>query len=75
MALIEFFCSSVPLLFAVILNSYQWLICWLLQETHKRIHVSEKSGEDKFTARNNAQVFRARTLSLVYAEVSNLFVF
>jgi acyl-CoA oxidase len=58
-----------------ILNSYQWLICWLLQETHRRIYVSEKSGEDKFTARNNAQVFRARTLSLVYAENNALTYF
>jgi hypothetical protein len=57
--------------FPVILNSYQWLICWLLQETHRRLCISQERGEDKFTARNNAQVFRARTLSLAYAEVRN----
>lgn len=58
-----------------ILNSYQWLICWLLQETHRRLCVSKKGGEDKFTARNNAQVFRARTLSVVYAENNALTYF
>lgn len=57
--------------FPVILNSYQWLICWLLQETHRRLCISQERGEDKFTARNNAQVFRARILSLAYAEVRN----
>jgi acyl-CoA oxidase len=74
-AILEFLCTSVSLVFPVILNSYQWLICWLIQETHSRLCVSQESGEDKFTARNNAQVFRARTLSLVYAEVRNLFAF
>ncbi|XP_023703178.1 peroxisomal acyl-coenzyme A oxidase 3 isoform X4 [Cryptotermes secundus] len=59
----------------VILNSYQWLICWLLQETHRRLCISQERGEDKFTARNNAQVFRARTLSLAYAENNALVYF
>ncbi|XP_023703174.1 peroxisomal acyl-coenzyme A oxidase 3 isoform X2 [Cryptotermes secundus] len=58
-----------------ILNSYQWLICWLLQETHRRLCISQERGEDKFTARNNAQVFRARTLSLAYAENNALVYF
>jgi acyl-CoA oxidase len=47
------------------------LICWLLQDTRRRLDVSQEKGEDKFTARNNAQVFRARVLSLAYAEVRN----
>ncbi|XP_069704994.1 peroxisomal acyl-coenzyme A oxidase 3 isoform X2 [Periplaneta americana] len=58
-----------------ILDAYQWLVCWLLRETHHRLLASQELGEDRFTARNNAQVFRARTLSLVYGENNALTYF
>ncbi|KAJ9582391.1 hypothetical protein L9F63_003244, partial [Diploptera punctata] len=58
-----------------ILDCYNWLICWLLQETNKRFCEAQERGEDRFTARNNSQVFRARTLSLVYAEKNALSYF
>lgn len=51
-----------------LLSAYEWLICWLLVTTEAKLDALLKNGADPFTAKNNAQVFHARTLSLVYAE-------
>ncbi|XP_049864432.1 peroxisomal acyl-coenzyme A oxidase 3-like [Schistocerca gregaria] len=51
-----------------LLSAYEWLICWLLVTTEEKLDALLKSGADPFTAKNNAQVFHARTLSLAYAE-------
>ncbi|KAK7867138.1 hypothetical protein R5R35_005853 [Gryllus longicercus] len=51
-----------------IIAAYKWLICWLLEETEKRIEQQIKLGKDAFTAKNNAQVFFAKTLSIAFIE-------
>ncbi|XP_063220753.1 peroxisomal acyl-coenzyme A oxidase 3 [Bacillus rossius redtenbacheri] len=49
-------------------SAYRWLLCWLLRDTDASFkHFEEKLG-NRFTARSNVQVFRARTLSIAYAE-------
>nr|CAD7412291.1 unnamed protein product [Timema poppensis] len=59
---------TIVCVFTVILSTYQWLLCWLLRETDRRLKQAEQEGKNRFTARNHAQVFRARTLSIAYAE-------
>ncbi|CAG2058363.1 unnamed protein product, partial [Timema podura] len=51
-----------------LLAAYEWLICWLLQATNDRIKSNSDSGMDAFTAKNNAQVFYARPLSIAFLE-------
>ncbi|XP_049960175.1 peroxisomal acyl-coenzyme A oxidase 3-like isoform X1 [Schistocerca serialis cubense] len=51
-----------------LLSAYEWLICWLLVSTEEKLEKLQKTGADPFTAKNNSQVFYARTLSLAYAE-------
>nr|CAD7409129.1 unnamed protein product [Timema poppensis] len=55
-----------------LLAAYEWLICWLLQATNDRIKSNSDSGMDAFTAKNNAQVFYARPLSIAFLEVNRL---
>nr|CAD7256880.1 unnamed protein product [Timema shepardi] len=55
-----------------LLAAYEWLICWLLQATNDRIKFNSDSGMDSFTAKNNAQVFYARPLSIAFLEVNRL---
>ena len=52
----------------VILDAYKWLLCWLLQSTSEKYKSEVEHGKDDFAARNDSQVFFARTLSLVYVE-------
>jgi acyl-CoA oxidase len=47
---------------------YQWLMCYLLEKTELVLQSLSHSGKDSFTARNESQVFHARTLSLAYIE-------
>lgn len=51
-----------------ILKAYKWLVCYLLSITDEKVSSLIASGEDAFSARNNSQVFFARTLSLVFIE-------
>lgn len=46
------------------------MCAWLLEETAKRSESLTKSGKSAFEARNNIQVFYAKTLSIVFAQVS-----
>ncbi|EAT48670.1 AAEL000370-PA [Aedes aegypti] len=47
---------------------YEWLMCWLLYSTVDQIQLSSDNGADRFKARNDSQVYRARDLSRAYAE-------
>jgi acyl-CoA oxidase len=50
---------------------YQWLICYLIEATEQRYKNNNlKLGKDSFTAKNDAQVFYARSLSLAFIEAS-----
>lgn len=47
---------------------YKWLICWLLSKTDMRLQQKISLGLGAFSAKNESQVFYARTLSLAYIE-------
>jgi acyl-CoA oxidase len=51
-----------------LLKTYKWLIRWLIQSSGEKLKAMQKSGKDSFTARNDSQVYQARTLSLVFIE-------
>jgi acyl-CoA oxidase len=53
---------------SVVLDAYKWLVCWLLQSTSEKYHSALQAGKDSFAARNDSQVFLARSLSLAYIE-------
>lgn len=52
-----------------------WLCAWLLEETAKRSEQLEKMGKSAFETRNERQVFYAKSLSIVFAQVSVAFFF
>lgn len=47
---------------------YEWLLCWLLRSTYEQNQLAEKADIDRFKARNDSQVYRARDMSRAYAE-------
>lgn len=51
-----------------VIHCYEWLMCFLLKKTEDRMNAAIKSGQHKFDARNNSQVYTARDLSRAYAE-------
>lgn len=48
---------------------FDWLSCYLLKISHKKLDGNLKSGKDAFTARNQNQVFYSKNLSIVFIEV------
>lgn len=56
----------------VILNSYEWLMCYLLQESDQKLQEQLSRGLDQFTARNNCQAYFLRSLALNFAEYTVL---
>lgn len=51
-----------------LLDAYKWLICYLLEITAHKLKLLQEQGGNQFTARNETQVFYAKTLSLVFIE-------
>ncbi|XP_058450516.1 peroxisomal acyl-coenzyme A oxidase 3 [Malaya genurostris] len=51
-----------------ITHCYEWLMCWLLHSTNEQFERVEQNEADRFKARNDSQVYRARDLSRAYAE-------
>ncbi|XP_028130693.1 peroxisomal acyl-coenzyme A oxidase 3 isoform X1 [Diabrotica virgifera virgifera] len=58
-----------------VMTSYQWLIIYLVNETHKKQEEVLRRGLDRFTARNESQVYRAALLSKAYGEYTALSYF
>jgi hypothetical protein len=48
------------------------MICYLLRQTHAQLQLLKDQQKDVFTAKNDSQMFFARDLSIVFAEVSNI---
>ncbi|XP_065219926.1 peroxisomal acyl-coenzyme A oxidase 3-like isoform X2 [Planococcus citri] len=55
-----------------LLDAYKWLICYLLEITTDKLNMLKDQGKDSFTAKNDTQVYFAKTLSLAYGEHSIL---
>ncbi|RUS84931.1 hypothetical protein EGW08_007293 [Elysia chlorotica] len=52
----------------VAVEAYKWLVCYLLQESHRRLSEQSAEGKDPFTARNDSQAYYCRSLALAYIE-------
>lgn len=59
----------------VLLSAFDWLVCYLLQTSYNRVQAHQAMGKDLFTAKNDSQVFYARTLSIAYTERFMLLTF
>ncbi|XP_072315085.1 peroxisomal acyl-coenzyme A oxidase 3 [Eucyclogobius newberryi] len=57
---------------AVSVAAYKWLVCFLLDESYKRLEQQRSMGMDEFEARNNSQVYYSRSLSMAYIELTCL---
>nr|CAH7749044.1 unnamed protein product [Callosobruchus chinensis] len=55
-----------------IMSCYEWLVLYLVKETDRKRQNISNIGADKFTARNNTQVYNASVLSRAYAEYTAL---
>ncbi|GIY03208.1 peroxisomal acyl-coenzyme A oxidase 3 [Caerostris darwini] len=50
-----------------ILNSYKWLVCYLLKQSSEKLK-NELKCNDPFTSRSRTQVYYCRSLSIAYVE-------
>jgi len=53
-----------------LLSCFQWMICYLLRQTYAQLELLKGQRKDLFTAKNDSQMFFARDLSIVFAEVN-----
>lgn len=60
--------ALIRIFYLVQISCYEWLLCWLLDSTAKAMHISTNNGLNRFEARNDAQVYKARDLSRAFAE-------
>ncbi|XP_050545709.1 peroxisomal acyl-coenzyme A oxidase 3-like isoform X3 [Daktulosphaira vitifoliae] len=51
-----------------LISCFQWIICYLLQQTDEKLNLLKAQGLCSFTRRNESQMFYARDLSIVFAE-------
>lgn len=62
--------SSDVFIFVDIQTALDWLCAWLLEQTARHFDNLKSSGKSSFEARNEMQIFYAKTLSIVFVEVS-----
>lgn len=60
--------TQFRIFYLVQIRCYEWLLCYLLDSTSKAMHKSTNNGLNRFEARNDAQVYKARDLSRAFAE-------
>ncbi|XP_062240360.1 peroxisomal acyl-coenzyme A oxidase 3 isoform X2 [Platichthys flesus] len=53
---------------AVPLAAYNWLVCFLLKESQKRLEQQRALSKDEFETSNNSQVYYCRSLAIAYIE-------
>lgn len=61
--------------FIALLEIYEWLLHFLLNETTKKFSSYVDSGVDRFTAKSKVQQFRAKDLALAFGQVNFSFIF
>lgn len=52
------------------MNAYQWLVCFLLKRTYEKLSSQVQAGKSDFWAKNDSQVYNAKTLGIVYIQVN-----
>ncbi|XP_056884218.1 peroxisomal acyl-coenzyme A oxidase 3 isoform X2 [Takifugu flavidus] len=57
---------------AVPVAAYQWLVCFLLEKSQKRLEQLRAEGQDGFEARNNSQAYYCNSLALAFIEYNCL---
>lgn len=58
----------ITLFFTDIIRTYEWLVCWLLKATSEKLQKNLDKHGDSFTAKNESQVYYARTLAIAFIE-------
>ena len=51
------------------MQMFNFLLCFALRNAYEKLERSLKEGKDTFTARNENQVFSAKTLAIIFIEV------
>lgn len=51
------------------MSAYQWLVCYMLKRTYEKLNSQVQAGKPAFWAKNDSQVYYAKTLGIVYIQV------
>nr|CAI5834655.1 unnamed protein product [Callosobruchus analis] len=55
-----------------IIETYQWLITYLLRISYEKLDRQQKAGKIAFWAKNDSQVYYAKSLAIAYIQVSTV---
>lgn len=51
------------------MEMFDWLICYMTKISYERLQKCLKKEQNLFNARNESQVFYAKTLAIIFIEV------
>lgn len=54
------------------LEAYEWLVCYLLRQSHRELEAARDAGVSDLQARNNCQALLLRPLALAFVELTVL---